>query len=57
MHDREPVSQALNYIIRALNVAAEEAALWTVKNHAEWLLSYIKAKQDEPINAVIRRVQ
>ena len=68
-HDREPVSQALGYIIRALavvgeiavdpltydEVAAEEAALWTVKNHAEWLLSYIKAKQNEPIN--IRLVQ
>ena len=71
MHHREPVSQALNYIIRAFNVvaeiaadpntydevAAEEAALWTVKNNAEWLLSYIKTKQDEPINAVIRRAQ
>ena len=69
--DREPVGQAINAIISALDivakmaidpdhydeVAAEESALWTIKNHAEWLLSYIKEKQDEPINAVIRRVQ
>jgi hypothetical protein len=71
MTDREPVGQTVNAIIRQLNeiarllhdpatydeVAAEESALWTVKNGAEWILSYIKEKQNEPINAVIRMVQ
>jgi hypothetical protein len=58
--DREPVGQGINYILDALDiiakmalredqfdeVAAEEAALWTVKNHVEWILSYIKTRQD-----------
>ena len=58
--DREPVGQGINYILAALDiiakmalredqfdeVAAEEAALWTVKNHVEWILSYIKTRQD-----------
>ena len=58
--EREPVAQAVNAIISSLEiiarmakdpatsveVAAEEAALWTVKNHAEWILSYIKEKRD-----------
>jgi hypothetical protein len=76
MHDfiapnREPVGQAVNAIISALEiiakmtldentydeVAADEAALWTAKNQIEWILSYIREKQDEPINAVIRLVQ
>jgi hypothetical protein len=71
MHDREPVGQAVNAIISALEiiakmtldettydeVAADEAALWTAKNQIEWILSYIREKQDDPINAVIRRVQ
>jgi hypothetical protein len=60
MTDREPVAQAVNAIISSLEiiarmakdpatsgeVAAEEAALWTVKNHAEWICSYIKTKRD-----------
>jgi hypothetical protein len=59
MSDREPVAQAVNSIIRVTNdiarmlanpatydeVAAEEAALWTIKNNVEWLLSYIDEKQ------------
>jgi hypothetical protein len=71
MHDREPVGQAVNAIISALEaiiemvndpstfdeVAAEEVALWRVKCRAELLCSRIRKKQDEPINAVIRRVQ
>jgi hypothetical protein len=71
MTDREPVGQAVNAIISALHivarmsldentydeVAAEESALWTAKNQIEWILSYIKEKQDEPINAVIRMVK
>jgi hypothetical protein len=62
MHDREPVGQAVNAIISALDivakmtldentydeVAAEEAALWTAKNQIEWILSYIREKKDEP---------
>jgi len=69
--EREPVSQALNYIIRALEVviemmndpatydevAAEEVALWRIKCRIELITSEIKRRQDEPINAVIRRVQ
>jgi hypothetical protein len=58
--NREPVSQAVNSIIDALEIVArmakapetrdevfaEEGALWTVKNHVEWILSYIKEKQE-----------
>ena len=58
--EREPVAQAINAIIKSLeiiarmatdpatsvDVAAEEIPLWTVRNHAEWILSYIKTKRD-----------
>jgi hypothetical protein len=61
MSDREPVGQAVNAIIMAMSeiarmahnpetydeVAAEERALWTIKNQAEWLLSYLRERQDE----------
>jgi hypothetical protein len=61
MHDREPVGQALNYIIRALDVvvelandpatydevAGEEVALWRIKCRIELLTSLVKEKQDE----------
>jgi hypothetical protein len=60
----EPVGEVIHYIIRALNVvvemaadpatydevAAEEESLWAIKSRAELLLSYIKQKQDEPVN-------
>lgn len=69
--EREPIGQAVNSIIRALDricemandpatydeVAAEERALWAVKCRAELLTSRIRQKQDEPINAKIRLVQ
>lgn len=70
--NREPVAQALNSIIMSLidigqlaadpatydEVAAEEEAIWNIKGRIELLTSYIKIKQNEPINAVIlRRVQ
>ena len=58
--DREPVSQAVNSMIYALEIIArmaqdpktrdevfaEEGALWTVKNHIEWICSYIKEEQE-----------
>jgi hypothetical protein len=58
--DREPLGQALNSVIDQLNatarlaadpatyneVAAEEGTLWYIKNQCEWLLSYIKVKEE-----------
>ena len=58
--DREPVGQAIHYIIRALDrivemandpatyeeVAAEERALWAVKCRAELLTSRIRDARD-----------
>ena len=58
--EREPLGQALNSVISQLNaaarlaadpatygeVAAEEGTLWYVKNQCEWLLSYIKTKEE-----------
>ena len=58
--DREPLGQALNSVISELNatarlaadpatyneVAAEEGTLWYIKNQCEWLLSYIKVKEE-----------
>ena len=71
MHDleKESVAQGVNYIITALEIIArlaqdpktcrevadEEAALWTVKNHAEWICSYIKEKRDA--ETILRVVQ
>jgi len=60
--DREPVEQAVDAIIDSLDiivrmavtpakydeVAKEEEALWAIKGRAEWLLSYIKEKQQAP---------
>ena len=60
MTDREPLGQALNSVISQLNfaarlaadpatygeVAAEEGTLWYIKNQVEWLLSYIKLKEE-----------
>jgi hypothetical protein len=71
MTDREPVGQAINYIISVLEiiiemandpatydeVAAEEVALWRAKCRIELLASEIRRKKDEPINAKIRLVQ
>jgi hypothetical protein len=68
MTDREPVSQAVNSIIDALEIIArlakdpenrdevfvEEGALWTVKNHVEWILSYIKEEQEAPRIRVVQ---
>jgi hypothetical protein len=58
--EREPVGQALNSIISELNttarlaadpltydeVAAEEGALWYIKNQCEWILSHIRTKEE-----------
>jgi hypothetical protein len=66
MTDREPVSQAVHYIIRALDVivkmannpatfdevAAEEEALWRAKCRLELLTSRIRKKQDARIRVV-----
>jgi len=59
MTDREPVGQAVNSIIGTLNtivgmtitpetydeVLAEVEALWRVKGHVEFILSYIREKE------------
>jgi hypothetical protein len=63
--NREPVSQTANRIIAELNgigrmairpetcdeVAAEERALWAIKSQVEFILTYIREKQ-EPRRAV-----
>jgi hypothetical protein len=68
---REPVGQAINSIISALEiiigmmndpatydeVAAEEVEIWRAKCRIELLASEIRRKKDEPINAVIRMVK
>jgi hypothetical protein len=54
IHALEIVARMLNDPATSDEVMAEEAALWTVKNHAEWICSYIKEKRDGP---KIRRVQ
>jgi hypothetical protein len=70
-HDREPVGQAVNSIIQALDiiacmalvndtydeVAAEKETLKWVIRRTNLILRLIKSRQDEPINAKIRLVQ
>jgi len=58
--DREPLAQALNSIVATTNVAgrmvirpetydevlAEVGTLWTIKSNIEFILSYIKDRED-----------
>jgi len=58
--DREPLAQALNSIVATTNVAgrmvirpetydevlAEAGTLWTIKSNIEFILSYIRERED-----------
>ena len=58
--DREPLAQALNSIVATTNVAgrmvirpetydevlAEVGTLWTIKSNIEFILSYIRERED-----------
>ena len=69
--DREPVGQAVNSIISALDiiaqmaqraktydeVAAEKAALWQIINNTLWILSYLKDCEKPQPKPTLRVVQ
>ena len=69
--DREPLAQALNSIVATTNVAgrmvirpetydevlAEFGTLWTIKSNVEFILSYIRDREEANAKADIRMVK